>query len=58
MAAQLPLESWILIAVAVGLGFAIELAFLRAQRGRRGRTGRPGRPGTDPLEPGRTKGPS
>ena len=32
MLAGLPLESWILIGAAVGLGLAIELAFLWTQR--------------------------
>jgi len=30
--AGLPLESWILIGAAIGLGFAIELVFLWTQR--------------------------
>lgn len=35
MTAQLPLDSWLLILVAVGLGLAIEVVFLRAQWSRR-----------------------
>lgn len=37
MTAQLPLESWLLILVSVGLGLAIELVFLKAQWARRRR---------------------
>ena len=32
MIAGLPLESWLLIAVSVGAGLVIELAFFRAHR--------------------------
>lgn len=35
MTAQLPLDSWLLILVSVGLGMAIELVFLKAQWSRR-----------------------
>lgn len=35
MTTALPPESWALILLSVGLGLAVELAFLRAQRGRR-----------------------
>jgi hypothetical protein len=31
--AGLPLDSWILIVVSVGIGVGLELAFLRARRG-------------------------
>lgn len=41
MIAGLPLESWILIVAAVGVGLVIELAFLRAQRHRRPPPGEP-----------------
>lgn len=36
MFAALPLDSWILILLSVGLGLGLELAFIRAQRSRRG----------------------
>lgn len=53
MIAGLPLASWALLLVAVGLGLGLELAYLRAHR----RGGGPGRapdggerPPRDPLE--------
>lgn len=45
MIAGLPIESWILIIAAVGIGVVIELAFLRAQRHRRPPTAEPGAAG-------------
>jgi hypothetical protein len=36
----LPLDAWALLAVAVGAGLALELAFLRARGGRPDRTDR------------------
>lgn len=35
MVAGLPVESWLLIAAAVGIGLIIEFAFLKARRGDR-----------------------
>ena len=36
----LPVDSWLLLIVAVGLGLSLELLFWRAQRGARGGPGR------------------
>lgn len=48
----LPLDAWALLAVAVGAGLALELAFLRALRGRPRRRDRRDRTNPDPRTPG------
>lgn len=41
----MPLDAWVLLAVSVGLGLGIEVAFIRARR--RGGTGGHRDPGSD-----------
>jgi len=40
--AALPLDAWVLLAVAVGLGLGVEVAFYRARRRDRARGGAKG----------------
>lgn len=56
--AGLPIESWVLVVAAVGIGLAIEIAFFRAHRRaqRRRGAGEPHAPGEvtrEPRDPGR-----
>lgn len=50
--AGLPLESWILVGAAVGIGLAIEIAFFVAHRRRHHSGGRTAPGGEPPSRPG------
>lgn len=48
MILSLPLDAWLLLAVAVGLGLGLEIAFYRARRAERARHAGPPRRETGP----------
>ena len=39
MILSFPIDAWLLLFVAVGLGLSLEVVFYRRQRGRRGKSG-------------------